>query len=648
MSCAGIGKVGIIDMIEFQQVFGSRKKGKYGLFSNIRYCMQCAYENDKRLFYYQFLQVLPRVAAAYLGTLIPSEVVRALQGQWDVSYLVWYICLLTGIMLICNMLVAGMITYGATCSGLLPMYLSRRCFRKMMNLDYNLLEGEEEQKVIGNAWRALRNYYNFTLACSAFPQCVSAIFAIIFYGVIIGSKSVTLVLLMMFSVISSMKLLSLARKKHKEYHVKLSRHAKEAAYISRQAVESSAGKDIRIYQMLDWFIKKYDEALDNMNSIFASIHNWYFLRSVSDAVIGFLVDMLAWGYLIWLLVHNELTVAEFVLYLGLTSGFTAYLETLIRQAMQMEPMSVELSSLREFLELESPWGDSAEEKECFQADGAVTVELKNVSYTYPGNKKPTLSNINLTIRAGEKLALLGLNGAGKTTLVKLICGFYQPTEGQILVNGKSITSYERESYYHMLSVLFQDTTLLPVTLDMNITGQAPREIDREKLSWALSISGFAEKYNSLPEKGETLLVREVNGSALDYSGGEKQKLLFARALYKDSQLMLLDEPTAALDPIAENALYQNFSEATQGRTSIYISHRLSSTRFCDRIILLENGGIIEEGTHESLMQARGRYAELFELQGKYYKEQEELKKRSELMGDSYVEDEAGKEGIFNE
>ena len=181
---------------------------------------------------------------------------------------------------------------------------------------------------------------------------------------------------------------------------------------------------------------------------------------------------------------------------------------------------------------------------------------------------------------------------------------------------------------------------------MNITGQLPEEIDRKRLNHALELAGFLDKYNSLPKKGETLLVREVNKESVDFSGGERQKLFFARALYKNGGLMILDEPTAALDPIAENELYEHFAEAAADRTTVYISHRLSSTKFCDRIVLLEHGRIIEEGTHDLLMEAGGRYAELFEIQRRYYQSQERLKARSEAMGDEYVE--TKEEGVFDE
>ena len=230
---------------------------------------------------------------------------------------------------------------------------------------------------------------------------------------------------------------------------------------------------------------------------------------------------------------------------------------------------------------------------------------------------------SLTISPGEKLALIGLNGAGKTTLVKLLCGFYRPTEGEILLNGIPVSDFGREEYYALIAVLFQDSALLPMTLDFNLTGESPEHIDYNRLEKALLLSGFHEKYHSLPRKGETLLT--------DFSGGEKQKLLFAKTLYKDAPLMILDEPAAALDPIAENEMYLKFDEAAKGRTCLYISHRLSSTRFCDRILLMEDGAIMEEGTHEELIARDGRYARLFEVQSKYYKEQEERRRKSALM-----------------
>lgn len=204
--------------------------------------------------------------------------------------------------------------------------------------------------------------------------------------------------------------------------------------------------------------------------------------------------------------------------------------------------------------------------------------------------------------------------------MKLLCGFYKPTQGKIFVNGIAQEEYDKDEYTSLISALFQDSMLFPVSVDENLTGYVSAQIEEEKLNKVLTMSGFASKYRELPDGGETRLVREVHENATDLSGGEKQKLLFARALYKKAPLMILDEPTAALDPIAENELYMQYKEAAKNRTVIFISHRLSSTRFCDRIILLEGAHIIEEGTHEMLLQKGGRYAELFDMQSKYYKE----------------------------
>ncbi len=698
-------------MYEHTPAFAERKRRKYGLTSNLLYFLREAKITDKKLFYFQILPIVPCVLNSVIGTILPSEVVRGLEEQWSIAILAGHIGMLTVIMWLSNIAYGNMQAYLFNVGKILQTHFVKKCSRKIMSMDYDLLEEPENEKLIGNTWRVLRNGYSFGNTTRTVPSVLSAIAVVLSYAVLIVRKSIVLMLLLMVSKGISMWLLSVIRKKHGQYHEELSRYSKEAAYISRQAVEGSAGKDIRIYWMMDWFLKKYDEALASMDTIFAKIHDWYHGWGVANVVMGFVTDGFAWGYLLYLLVMGQITMAEFVLYIGLTNSLSTHFEALLRAIMNLAPTSVGISYIREFMELPNRWGVSDDDgvsekylrageeaqdaelgdeteacvkcpvkkeregktldfpsgvvevkkgdneyKKCkvtpeqlaVIAHAAVKLELKDVSYTYPGKEAPTISHINLTIQAGEKLALLGLNGAGKTTLVKLICGFYQPTEGEILLNDIPITDFDREDYYSLLSVLFQDITLLPLTLDENLTGECAESVDRARLDKALQISGFYEKYQSLPKKGATLMVREVNQGALDFSGGEKQKMLFARALYKQAPLLILDEPTAALDPIAENELYQKYGEATTGRTSIYISHRLSSTRFCDRIILLEHGRIVEEGTHDSLMAKDSRYAELFTVQSKYYKEQEKKKHLSSIMGDTYTEDNSGKEGIFNE
>ena len=215
---------------------------------------------------------------------------------------------------------------------------------------------------------------------------------------------------------------------------------------------------------------------------------------------------------------------------------------------------------------------------------------------------------------------MGINGAGKTTLVKLLCGLYIPTEGEVRLNGISVTDYNILYYYSLFSVVFQDMYLLPVTIAEFIASDNTN-IEEEKVHYVLRLAGLEQKIQSLPKGIHSHLMKGVFDDSIELSGGEKQKLMFARALYKNAPVVVLDEPTAALDPIAENELYQKYGNLTQGKTSIYISHRLASTRFCDRIVLIDNKTIAESGSHEELMKTGGKYAKMFEIQSQYYKEE---------------------------
>lgn len=601
---------------------------------NILYNIKASKAWDQKLFYYQFLPALPSVTATYLGLLLPARLVEGLEEGWEIQRLLAYVFVLYMGMCLLKMVDKGMNEYLYRNYPTLIMYYEKLCYGKVMSLDYRMLEEPETGKLMGNTWNVLRSEFGFRNSLCAIPQILSSLAGIGWYGFLIARKSYVILLLTLANTLLNTLFLSLLRKKQERLHKKIGVYSKKTAYINRASMDRQAGKDIRIYRMTDWFLQKYDRALGDMDAIYRQIHNGAFLRAAGEAMAAFLVNGFSYFYLIRLLVKGEISASGFVLYMGLVGSLSGYFAQLMGQLLVLNPVSVSVGYIRQFLALpESPdWskeGVGRGKLEELKREG-IKVEFQKVSYTYPGGQEPVLHEIDLTIAPGEKLALIGLNGAGKTTLVKLLCGFYRPTQGRILINHIPVSDFGREEYFELISVLFQDATLLPMTMDFNLTGKAPEEIDRKRLTWALKVSGFLEKYQSLPEKGESLLVREVSG-AVDFSGGERQKLLFARALYKEAPLMILDEPTAALDPIAENEMYLKFDEAAQGRTCVYISHRLSSTRFCDRILLMEQGQVKEEGTHEELMARGGRYRELFEMQSRYYREQEEQKRRDALM-----------------
>lgn len=242
-----------------------------------------------------------------------------------------------------------------------------------------------------------------------------------------------------------------------------------------------------------------------------------------------------------------------------------------------------------------------------------------MSFRYPNTEKYIIRNMNLTIHPGENIAIVGLNGAGKTTLVKLLCGFYDPDEGRILLNGTDIREFNRRDYYSLFSAVFQEFSELDITVAQTVA-QAVSEIDMDRVKDCIRKAGVTEQIEALPNGYETHLGKNVYLDGIQLSGGQTQRLMLARALYKDGAFLVLDEPTAALDPIAEHDIYMKYKEMTAGKSSVFISHRLASTRFCDRILFLKNGVIAEEGTHEELLARGGCYAGLFHLQARYYQE----------------------------
>ncbi|MBE5868946.1 MAG: ABC transporter ATP-binding protein [Lachnospiraceae bacterium] len=396
-------------------------------------------------------------------------------------------------------------------------------------------------------------------------------------------------------------------------------YERQVFYLSGRARDLCAGKDIRIFGLRPWLEDLYSKAMDAYIAFHSKAQSIYVWGKIADLVLTFLRNAIAYAYLINLVIQNGLGVAEFLLFFTAVGGFAEWVSGILGGLHTLHKQSLDISIVRECLEYDEPFKFDEGEHIKAQADGKYEIRLENVSFRYPGADKDTLKNINLTLHPGEKLAVVGLNGAGKTTLIKLICGFLDPTEGRVLLDGKDIRDLNRADYYTMFSAVFQSFSLLAGTIAANVA-QDDMDIDMERVKECIEKAGLKTKLESLPDGYETYLNREVYEGAILLSGGETQRLMLARALYKDAPFIVLDEPTAALDPIAESDMYQKYNELTGGRSSIYISHRLASTRFCDRIIMIDHAEICEEGTHDELLKLNEKYADLYEVQSKYYKE----------------------------
>ena len=394
---------------------------------------------------------------------------------------------------------------------------------------------------------------------------------------------------------------------------------KKLGYLESVAQKRDYAKDIRMFGLRAWIEDLWEGTARLYSAFIRKRESTYIWANVLDLVLTFARNALAYAYLIRLTLAEGLPASQFLLYFSALSGFTQWVTGILDQFSTLHKHSLELSNIREFLDWPEPFKFEDGKPLACEKGKAYELRLKDVTFRYPGAEKDTLTHIDLTIHPGEKLAIVGLNGAGKTTLVKLLCGFLDPTQGAVLLNGEDIRQYNRRDYYGLFSAVFQDFSVLEASVEQNVA-QRVDHIDEARVWQCLEEAGLTEKVRSLPKQLQTPIGRQVYEDGVELSGGQTQRLMLARALYRDAPILVLDEPTAALDPIAENDIYQKYSEMSAGKTSLFISHRLASTRFCDRILFLAGGKIAEEGTHESLLKLGGGYAELFEVQSQYYRD----------------------------
>ncbi len=393
----------------------------------------------------------------------------------------------------------------------------------------------------------------------------------------------------------------------------------EMVFVTNTAMANEMPKDIRIFHMQPWLLEIHNKALNCYQDYCNRRERHFMIAKVVDLILTVVRNGIAYVYLIYMVIEQGLPASQFLLYFSAVTGFTSWVTTILDSVIKLHRESQKLCQVREHLEWPEPFQFEEGAAVPRREDGKYELRLENVTFRYPKADKDTITNMDLTIRPGEKLAIVGLNGAGKTTLVKLLCGLLDPTEGRVLLNGEDIRQYNRRDYYAMFTAVFQEFSVLQSSVAANIA-QSETDIDHDKVLDCVQRAGFVEMIDKLPNGLDTNLGKMLNDDGIELSGGQEQRMMLARALYKHAPILLLDEPTAALDPIAENDMYLRYNEITDGRTAIYISHRLASTRFCDRVLFLKDGVIAEEGTHDELIALGGGYAGLFEVQSRYYRE----------------------------
>ena len=599
-----------------------KEKPKYNIIQNVSWMINNAWKTCRRLLFLVVAVAALEILYSLAGLYIAPEILNVVQSQGSMAELLTTIAFFTIALFVSKGLIYYLSEYSDYCrievrSGIIGQ-ISYKCnttsYPNTLKEEFVGLRESAHHQVEGNSvateyiWKVMGNF-------------LKNIGGFIIYLFIISGLDPILMLMVVATCFVSFfvsRRISTWMYTHRDEEEK---YYSQKVYIRSKAESSVIAKDIRIFGLQNWL----EDLLEKVHNVYLDfrfkVSARWMIGDLVDVVLTMARNSIAYIYLIQMVLTNEINVAEFVLYFAAISSFTTWVSGILQNVSRLHKDSLDINKVRAFLEYPEPFvfenGKSIPQADVYE------IKLQGVSYRYPGAEKDTIHNMDLVIHPGEKLAVVGLNGAGKTTLVKLICGLIDPTNGQILLNGTDIRIFNRKEYYRLFSAVFQEFSILDVTVSECIT-QSVEKPDEAKMKWCIEQAGLEEFIADLPNGLQTHVGRDVFSDGVLFSGGQTQRLMLARALYKNGSVLILDEPTAALDPLAENDIYMKYNEMTAGKTSVFISHRLASTRFCDRILFLQDGIIAEEGAHEDLLALGGEYAKLFEVQSRYYQEGREF------------------------
>ena len=487
-----------------------------------------------------------------------------------------------------------------------------------LDLDYELLEGPQGQEALEKGTRYNGEWNGIVGLANRGLRTIQYLIQILIGSAIMLTINIWLVVCIILLAVFKIYLENKRQAKVKSINDEAIPYWRRVNYVNNISTNLSIGKDLRVYNM-DRFIE--EERTNVFKNILRNIRKRIAYNTTIDIIIHVLAaidSIILYAFLLNEVLNHGMLISTFTFMLASVSNVTWSLTYFAREYSNTYRCSLESADYLLIM------GDTFITKTYTNnlPDKEFSIEFKNVYYQYSGQTGYALENVSFKIKKGEKIALVGYNGAGKTTLTKLICGLYHPTKGQILINGEDIETLKRDELAKAISPVFQETLIYAYDVKSNISMAYGTSIDYDRVIKASKTVGAHDKIKSLKDEYETMLTRDLEDDGIDLSGGESQKLAIARAIYKNAPLYILDEPTSALDPLAEAKIYQNFNEVVGGNSVIYISHRLSSTKFCDKIIVLDEGQIKETGTHYDLIKEDTLYKKLFEMQAEYYKKGE--------------------------
>lgn len=599
---------------------GNKKKGT--LISNLKYILGYAWKQDKILFLQCAIYTVLAPAVTFLGIFLPKFLIDELMGQQRIEVILIILASFFMLSSIANFIVSWLRNaYYPRVVKLRMDYISK-ISEKAMRMDFKNTEDPEVLNKIESVYNAVSSnntgvegiYHLLLGLCGKLTAFIGYI-SILFF------LSPWILLFLILNVLISY-FLTFNVKKY-EYSLKddVADKDRRSFYAFDTMYDFAYGKDIRIYNLKNLLVNKFKKFRGARLDISKALRKKEIKAKLSDVGLLVVREAVVYGYLIYNVLFAAMTIGDFTMYFSTINGFGDWMKGILEDFANIKAQSMYLDDMREFLEMKD--NDEVENPVEIPKDDSYEIEFKNVSFKYPRTERYIYKNLSLKIKKGQRLAIVGINGAGKTTFVKLLCRLYEPTSGEILINGVNIKNFSKEEYFKILSVVFQEIKTFAFSVLENVSLKDAKDTDRNKVLRCINKAGVGEKINSLEKGIDTSLLKILDEDGVELSGGENQKLALARALYKNGKIVILDEPTSALDAVAEYNIYKGFDELIGEKTAIYISHRLASTKFCDVIAFFENGEVVEYGTHDELLSKNGKYSEMFNIQSQYYKEESE-------------------------
>lgn len=602
---------------------------KYSIFQNVIYLIKESLKYDRRILIYSIIAIITGVVIPVFGIYLPKAAVDLLTEHADIQR----IAIVLGGIVTAMLVIRGVGAYFGSSRyyfyNSMRKYFMRKLFFRSLDSPYAYNESGECRQKYERAFEAVAWGDNSgpTVFYNKVPECIISIICFLLYSSILSTLHIAVVILLL---VSALIIYFFERREAACYERTMDEYAKAGRrlrYTRDVCDDVKMGKDIRVYDMGNWLTGLMRLLQGRREKVLKKRLNQEYVTQIVGCVLNFLRDGIAYAYLIYMTLKGHIGMGDFMLYFGAITGFSDWVIQIIWNIGSIKTGNIQVNYIRTFLEIPAEDIEKAECRLPNISDG-VEIEFSHVSFSYPDSDKETIRDLSFHIKKGERVAVVGTNGAGKTTLVKLMTGLYKPTEGVIRINGTDISKISKKDVYSLYSAVFQDIMILPFRLDENIALKVREEIDEERVEEVLKLAGLYEELVDRKISQDSYMTQMLSKDGVTLSGGQQQKFLLARALYKEAPILVLDEPTAALDPLAEKEMYEKYEKLCVGKTALFISHRLASTQFSDRIFFMKDGCIAECGSHEQLLDNGGEYAHMFEVQSYYYNVDNEVREEA--------------------